>query len=202
MPSPKAVLRKPCLLMKMQNWFKKNAPDLDDYTRKHELYNLFLTSLDLRPAFLSSGRFDMKKFASDFNLAVKTGPYFDDDQAKVTYFINRKHSRRFEPLFKELRETYKDKKVANFRRRQKLIGVILGFDKCPIDYKSTHSYGIDYWVASKDKPEERTDVFALSCSSKHINQAVVSAVQLITKATPYFDPYNLILGFEVSLSQN
>lgn len=177
--------------------------ELDEYTRKHHTYNLYLTVLGFRPAFLASDNFNAiaAKFASDFNLGIKRGPYFDDDQEDVVYIINPKNSRRFEPLFQELKATFsKDEKImaANFRSRQKLIGIILGFDQCNNDDYAEQSYSIDFWVVHEEDPDKRMDVFSYTCHPNNIEKSLISAMNLITKARKYFDPCELILSFEVT----
>lgn len=192
-------MKKNITLGPILSWMKKNT-DFDKELQRHHSYNLYLTLLGFRPAFLTAVGFDAEKFARDFNAKSKRGPYFDGVGTNFSYVINSAIFSKIEPLFDELERTYVDdekKMKKRYKKRVKLIGTILGFEGCLGDSPGSTTYGIMFFVTPKEDFNQKTEVFSYLCKKSHIESSVVSAVHLITEATPYFKSNKLTLGFEI-----
>ena len=130
--SPVAKRNYKRIFARIDVWLKRNAPKtFDDETYRSHLFNLYLTVVGFRQAFMPAGGMDaaLKRFARDFNLIYKHGPYFDI-VGEHTFLVNPKYASRLEPLFRSLERTYSsNEKVMEqrFRQRSRLIGKILGY---------------------------------------------------------------------------
>lgn len=195
----KPEIKKCGTLKQILAWTRKNTT-LNTELQRHHSYNLYLTLLGFRPAFLTTIGFDVEKFARDFSVKFKRGPYFDIVGTNFSYVINPAEFSRLEPLFDELERTYVDdekKMKRRYKRRVDIIGTILGFEGCLGDSPGPNTYAISFFVTPKNKLTEKSEVFSYLCGKKHIESSAVSALQLITNATPYFKSCKLVLGFEI-----
>lgn len=159
-----------------------------------------MTILGIRPAFLAATGFRAKQFAKDFGVDYKIGPYFDAIGRDHAYVINPTNSKRFEPLFHQLEQTYSDDEAVMQRRerqRARLIGQILGFDDCLASTVGPTTYSINVFVESDDF-RTRTEVYSWLCSAECIDRSVLSTLDLITAAKKHFKPCGLMIGFAVS----
>ena len=213
----RSALACPVLFRKIEKWVDRlpgpayqSGVEGYEYARKHTLYNLYFTVVGWRPAYIGLDAKSARKFARDFNVVAKVGPYFDEVGRDYAYIVNPKNSRRFEPLFRELEKTYSDDlyndelydegKQVVMDQRTSLIGKILGFESCPPNYSDVYSYGVVFYAKST-RDNNRTEIFAYTCSPKNINTAVDSALKLIAKASPVLSKCGLSLSFEVDFEK-
>ncbi len=189
------------LLNRIERWVKRNHSDFDNEIIKHHTYNLFLTLVGFRPAFLSGKTFKAKQFGKEFNVPIKIGPYFDIPGRDYSYIVNPTYIKQFEPLFLELEKSYDDDEFVlnkRYNRRSKIIGTILGFGNCIGDSVGPTTYGITFMISPKIRMNERIEVFSYLCNKRNLQKSIKSAINIITKSKRVLSHSHLVMSFEVS----
>lgn len=189
------------LYRRIEQWLKKHAPEYwDDELTRTELFNLYLTTLGVRKAFMTALGDKTERFARDFGLVAKRGPYFDIVGKDFTFLVNPKHADELEPLFQKLKQTYSpsDRVMrAREKQRSRTIGKILGYQCLGQNVTKETVYFLQFKVADKKHQQPDTFLFGYLCNLERHKLPINAALALVQETEPLLAPLGYQLEFTV-----